>query len=265
MNQYTGPIFGVEGEQFKTYSATKSWNIPYQLGQELKIYENTYRFCRMGSVAGVAGKLYQSELPDANFDTLAVPAPSSLTAATRYNNQTDRILRVTLPANAIIANLWAQGYAEIEAVAGAGEGYKYRIRDHVASAGSEDVNFNLVAGDGLQVTLNTSDKVTFIKNPYADVVVHPSPPTAHLAGVCVGVIPAGGYGWLQVGGIATMLIEGTVVINQMVMPSSAVDGAVLAFALTEATPNTIIQPEVGRVVEVAPTTDYGAIWLTGLL
>lgn len=265
MDQPIGPLFLQEGEQFKTYSATKAWNIPYIVGQEMKIYENVYRFCRMGSVAGVAGKLYQSELPDSNFDTLAIPAPSNPTAANPYNNAGNRLIRVTLPANAIIANLWAQGYVEIEANAGASEGYKYRIKEHVASAGSEDVNFSLVAGDGLIVTLNTSDKATFIKNPYADVVVHPSPPTAKVAGVCCAVIPAAGYGWLQVGGIATVLIDGTVTINQQVVASPSVDGAVSNALLTEATPNTFIQPIVGIVVEVAPTTDYGAIWLQGML
>lgn len=254
MEQPNGPIYLPEGEQFHFYSATKAWNIPYQLGQELVINENRYRFARMGSVAGVPGKLYQSELPDANFDTLAVPSSA-------LNVVNSRQMRVTLPANAIVVDLWAQGYAQIEANAGAGKGYKYKIKSHPLSAGSEDVTFQLVAGDGLQTALNTSDKVTFIKNPYADVVVHPSPPTAKVMGVCCSIIPAAGYGWLQVGGICNVLIDGTVTINQQVVASPSVDGAVSNALLTEATPNTFIQPIVGVVAEVPPTTDYGSIWL----
>lgn len=252
MEQPFGTIFGPRGEQFKTYSATAKSAPPYQLGQELKINERVWRFCRAGATALVAGKLYQMELPDGNFDTLAVPASA-------LNVVGSRKLRVTLPANAIIKDLWKDGYALIEANAGASEGEMYQVSTHPLSAGSEDVTFELY--DALQVALNTSDKVTFWKNPYADVIVHPSPPTAKVAGVPSIAIAAGAYGWLQVQGPCNVLADGTIVINQQVVASPSVDGAVSNALLTEATPNTFIQPIVGICIEVPPTTDYGGIWL----
>lgn len=254
MEQPFGPIWGPEGEQFKIYNATKAWSIPYLLGQELRIGERVFRFTRAGATALIPGKLYQMELPDANFDTLAVPSSA-------LNVVGSRSLRVTLPANAIIKDLWKDGYALIEAAAGAGKGYMYRIVGHPASAGSEDVTFTLFSGDGLQTALNTSDTVTFWKNPYADIIVHPSPPTAKVVGVPCAAVPAASYGWVQVSGPANILTDGVVVINQQVVASPTVDGAVSNALLTEATPNTFIQPIVGIVIEVAPTAGYGGIWL----
>ncbi len=274
MEQYTGPIFGTEGEQYATYDTATPHKVPpYALGQELWLSDGRrYRFGLAGASALVAGKLYQSEVPDANFDTLAVPAPSSPTAANPYNNAGNRLLRVTLPANSIVANLWAGGYAVIEAAAGASEGRTYKILSHPASAGSEDVNFTLAAGNGLQVTLNTSDKVTFIPHAGARVIVHPAPPTAKLYGIAAAAIAANDYGWFQYKGPCACLIAGTAVIGGGAVATGTVTGTpdgsveaagviITATAATVAQITELLGSYVGVFMEVAPTTDYGMVML----
>lgn len=256
MEQHGGPIFGPEGEQFNVYDSAKSWNIPYKLGTRLMLEDGRqYVFGRVGAVAAVAGRLYQSEVPDADHDTLAVPASAN-------NVIGSRTLTATNGADVVEANLYAQGFAVIEAAAGAGDGFLYKIADsHPELAGSVDIDIPLAAGAGLQTALNTSDTVTLIKHPLADVIIHPSPPTAAVIGVAAAAIPAGDFGWFQVKGVCAVLIDGTVVIGDSVMPSDAVDGAVEAWILTEGTPNAEIAPNIGQVVEVAPTTGLGAILL----
>lgn len=265
MEQGTGPIYGNEGEQFKIYDSAKSWNIPYKLGQELIIGERRWRFARAGASALVAGKVYQSEVPDGNFDTLAVPSST-------LNVVGSRSLRVTLPASSIAENLWAQGYAVIEAAAGAGYGRMYKIKSHPASAGSEDVTFTLEAGDGLQTALNTSDKVTFVKHPYADIIIHPAPATAKIVGVASSAIPATDYGWIQVGGPCPVLVVGTMVIGGGVIatgtvtgsPDGSAEAAGTAITTTAATIAQITEAFgsfIGTCMEVAPTTGYGLVWL----
>jgi len=265
MEQGTGPIFGNEGEQYNTYDTAFPHREPaYQLGQELWLSDGRrFRFGRAGTTACVAGKLYQSEVPDSNWDTQAVPAST-------LNVVGSRDLRVTLGANAIVANLWAGGYAVIEAAAGAGEGRAYKILSHPASAGSEDVTFRLAAGNGLQTALNTSDKVTFMKHHMADVIIHPAPPTAAVIGIAAAPIPANDYGWFQYQGPCACFIVGTVVIGGAISPTGTVtgspDGSVEASGTLITTTNPTIAQEteiikIGVCMEVAPTGDYGMVLL----
>lgn len=250
-------IFGNEGEQFVTYTDQR-----WPIGQLMLLPDGRgYRFGLNGSGTGTAGLLFQSEVPDGNFDTLAVPA-----AAATYNTAGLRALRVTLPASAIVKDLWAEGYAVTEAAAGAGEGYAYKIKTHPASAGTEDVTFTLETA--LKHTLNTSDKVTFMRHPGAAVIVHPAPPTAALYGVVAGALAAANYGWFAVRGPQPVLVVGTHVIGGGLNATGTVtgspDGSVEASGvLITTTAATIAQVSefmgsyVGTCMEVAPTTGYG--------
>jgi hypothetical protein len=252
-------LFGNEGEQFKS-TTDQRWPI----GTRMILQDGrVYRYGRNGTGAATAGLLFQSEVPDANFDTLAVPSSTVNTAG-------NRTIRVTLPANAIVANLWAEGYAVTEAAAGAGEGYAYKIKSHPASAGSEDVTFTLETG--LKHTLNTSDKVTFMSHPGDRVIIHPAPPTAKLYGVAGGAIAAAAFGWFAVEGPQPVLVVGTHVIGGGLNAAGTVtgspDGAVEASGvLITTTAATIAQitelmgSSVGVCMEVAPTTGYGMAFL----
>lgn len=248
-------IYGNEGEQFNS-STSQRW----PLGTMLVLADGrAYRYGRNGAVAATPGKLFQSEVPDGNFDTLAVPSST-------LNVVGSRQVSVTLPASAIVKDLWAEGYLITEANAGAGEGYAYKITGHPASAGSEDVTFQIASP--LKTLLNTSDKVTFVKNIFADVIIHPAPRTAALAGVAAGAIAAASYGWFAVHGPQPVLVVGTHVIGGGLIatgtvtgsPDGSVEAAGTAITTTAATIAQVTEftgSFVGVCMEVAPTTDYG--------
>ena len=252
-------LFGNEGEQHNSYT-TQRW----PLGMRMILPDGrSYRFGKNGAGAATAGLLFQSEVPDGNFDTLAVPSSTVNTAG-------NRTIRVTLPASAIVKDLWAEGYAVTEAAAGAGEGYAYKVKTHPASAGSEDVTFDLESP--LKFTLNTSDTVTFVKNPGADVIVHPAPRTAHLFGVAASSIAAASYGWFAVSGPQPVLVVGTHVIGGGLIatgtvtgsPDGSVEASGVAITTTAATIAQITEltgSYVGDCMEVAPTTGYGLAYL----
>lgn len=221
-------------------------------GQKLETQDGRiFRYGRNGATAAVAGKLYQSPVPGANFDTLAV-----LAAAVG-----DRSVTVTNGATTITADQFKGGYLVVEDSATIGAGRVYLIDGNDAEAAGS-ANFTIRLVDGIQEAWTTSTTVTLLQNPYDSLIIHPSPPTAMPVGVPSCDIAANYYGWFQTHGLASVLIDGTVIIGLSVMPSNAVDGSVEAWGLTEATPNTEITPAVGRVIEVAPDTKYGAIFLT---
>lgn len=253
-------IHGTEGEQFNSYSDQR-----WPLGTLMVLQDGRgYRFTKNASgAAGAAGRLFQSAVPDGNFDTLAVPA-----AASTYNTAGLRSLRITLPATAVAKDLWAEGYAVTEAAAGAGEGYAYKVVTHPASAGSEDITLTLASP--LKHTLNTSDTVTMLKNLYDSVLIHPAPPTASLVGVVAGDIAVSSYGWLAVHGPQPCLNVGTLVIGGGVIAASTVTGspdgsvepagtAITTTAATIAQITELTGSLIGKCVEVAPTTGFGLV------
>ncbi len=124
----------------------------------------------------------------------------------------------------------------------------------------------------LKQTLNTSDTITFIKHPGADVIIHPAPRTANLFGVAAGAIAGASYGWFAVGGMQPVLVVGTHVIGGGLIatgtvtgsPDGSVEASGVAITTTAATIAQVTEFEgsyIGNCIEVAPTTGYGSAWL----
>jgi len=125
------------------------------------------------------------------------------------------------------------------------------------------LSLTLDPDESVQVAMTTSTTVSLVKNTYKDIIIHPSPATAKLVGVAVSAIPANQYGWIQTWGPCAVLTQGTVVINEVVVDSATVDGAVAPMGLTEGQPNTGAgQNAVGVVMEVAANTEHSLVFLT---
>lgn len=240
-------IHGQEGEQFSTYT-DKRW----PLGTKMVLQDG--REFRFGKAAGTniaVGKLCSATANGANFDELVIPA--AIAAGSRT-------ITFTNGATAIATDDFEDGYINIED--DVGEGYLYKIKSHtIDGAGSAAVTATLANPNGVQVALTTATTVGIMTSPYKAALIHPSPNVTALIGVTTAAITASTFGWFQVKGPGSVLIDGTVVIGDSVMASDATDGAVEAFALTEGTPNVEITPIVGTVIEVAATTEHGHILL----
>lgn len=199
-----------------------------------------FRYAKMGAVAGVVGKLYQGALPIADHLNIAV-----LAAAIGV-----KLIKPTPGATAGAADLYKDGLVHINVSTGLG--HAYRIKDHLAISASTEFTLNL--HDAIKVALAATSKVTLTHNRYKNILIHPSPPTAMLSGVPAVAIAASEFGWVQVRGLACCLIQGTVVIGDLCVPSATVDGAVMPSAAIETD-----GPQVGVVAKVNADTEYGLI------
>lgn len=254
---YPAFLNAVEGEQFNNYDAQR-----WPLGTRMMLQDGRrFVFAAAGGTALVAGNVQQSEVPDADHDTLAVQAAGVAG---------DRTISFTNGSDEIEADLYADGFVCTEAVAGVGEGRTYKIEiTHGVLAASSTQVLPLAAGYGLATALDTSDTLTLIKNPYQDLIVCPAPPEALVAGIACSAIPADNWGWLQTWGPCACLVTGVEVIGGRVSASGTVTnttGAIEATGvLITTTAATIAQMteilEVGWCMEVAPTTGYGMIFL----
>jgi len=172
----------------------------------------TFRYGVAGASDTVAGSLYQSAAPVTAH--LANTPPAVAVGATSFS--------YTPGAATGAANLYAEGYLQVDTTPG--NGYTYVVAGHDAIASS--TAFTLYLKDPIQVALTTSSRVGLMPNRYKNVIVAPTTLTANLAGVAPTVITAGQYGWIQTRGIASVLINGTPAITAPVINSATTAGAV---------------------------------------
>ena len=254
---YPTVLYGSEGEQFNNYDARR-----WPLGTRMVLQDGRrYAFAEAGGTALVTGKIQQSEVPDPDHDTLAVVSGA----------QYARTINITNGSDVIEADLYADGYAITEAAAGASEGYMLKVEQtHDELAASTTVALPLAAGYGLPITLDTNDTITLIKNPYADVIISAAPPVALILGVATSPVPAAEFGWIQTWGPAAVLIDDTVVIGGRVSVAGTAGNSTVGsveasgIIITDGNETTAQMTELiesGWCMEVAPTGDYGAIFL----
>lgn len=171
-----------------------------------------FRYAQAGASDLVAGNVQQSAAPIANHLANTPPA----VAAGAYS------FTYTPGATAGAANLYAEGYLQVDTTPG--NGYTYQVAGHAAITSSTAFTLNLV--DPIQVALTTSSRVGLVHNPYKNVIVNPTTATAAVAGVAPYIITATQYGWIQTWGPCSTLINGTPGVGIGVVVSATTAGAV---------------------------------------
>lgn len=219
-----GTFFGPYGENNSTYANAGNANLGrWPLGHYLVLPDGRkYRFALNDGTAEVAGRLYQSVAPVGNHTNVAADVARAVGATA---------ISATLGATAAGVDIYAEGIVHTNDAAG--EGYSHRIRRaktaghaHASAATSSVLTVNLEPGETVQVALTTASEMSFTRNRFHQVLIHPSPPTAGLAGVSPGVAAADRFYWSQVSGYAAVLADGTLLAGLPVQASISVDGSV---------------------------------------
>jgi len=194
-----------------------------------------FRYAKAGATALVPGKLQQSSAEATGNENLGVAAAAiGDTSITTTSTVT------------VTADQYAGGYVVVTTTPG--QGYQYQIAGH-AAATSAVVTLNLT--DPIQVALTTSSVIDLVANPYNGVVVNPTTATGLPVGVAVAATPANYYGWIQTGGVGTVLADGSITVGTNLVASNGTAGAV--------EPLTGVQALVGVAVTGIATTEYGAV------
>lgn len=204
-----------------------------------------YRYCKAGATALVTGKLQQSSAEDTtNFQNLTVTAPSA--GATSITTTST----VTLTANQL-----AGGFLTVT-TATTGAGQVLKIAGH-AAASAAAVTINLE--DAVVIACTGTTKIDMAPNPFSAIVVNPTTLTSAPVGVAVYNVTAAYFGWLQVGGVASILADGANAVGSNLVASNGVAGAVEDAAAPGA------QPLIGVALTGAADTEYGLVKLQGLI
>jgi hypothetical protein len=231
------------GSAFASIAMAQSSTPSHNLG-ELAIMADgrKFRYAKAGAVALVAGTVVQAPAEVANHQNLAPTADVAI-GATSFT--------VTLGATAATANQYVGGWVVVAVTPGVGK--QYKIASHPAADASATLLLTLE--EPIQVALTTAaSRVDLIANSYNGVIIVPTTPTSIPVGVAVYPISIGYYGWIQTGGIATVLSDAGTATALPVCCSNATAGAVETATGT--------QPQVGFTVSAISTTQYGAVRLT---
>lgn len=256
-----------QGDQFKQRTLAQGpLYLPGTKGMTLN--GDIYRYCQVGAVAMVVGKLYQAPIPVPNH-VLQTAAAAAVGAS---------VVAVTLGNTAVVAGDYVNGQLVVDLASNTGFGYTYTIDYHPAVAGNgvftvplagspsrtipslPEQALLLTGSETVQVAIaTTANSVSLIPNTYKKVIlsVQATPPlTAEVAGVSVVAAAIGSWCWLKTRGHAMCLTNGTVVIGQAVVPGATTAGTIEAppAGTSETTPM-----EVGNVVRVATTTNYSTV------
>jgi hypothetical protein len=238
-------LVGFYGQEREVY-ATQQW----PLGKRLVLPDGkTFRFAKMGAVAGVVGKVYQGPPRVSNHLNCAVAAAAI----------GDRTVTVTLGATAATLNQYAGGYLVTRD--GTGEGRYHRILSNPAADASATCVITLHPDYPIKVALvaGGTSEVSLIPDPYLNVIVAPTTLTNVAVGVTVSAptVASGAtpYCWLQESGIASVLVNGTWVLGETLVSSTAVAGALMPAAAATS-------GEIARAIDIAADTEYGLAKLT---
>jgi len=205
-----------------------------------------WRWCKAGASDLVAGNWIQSSAIIANH--LANTPPAVAIGATSFS--------YTPGATAGAANLYAEGYLQVDTTPGNGNG-PYLISGHAAISSSTAFTLNLA--EPILVALTTSSRVGLIANPYQNVIQGPA---TTATGSCVGVasyiITAAYNGWIQTWGIGSPLMTDTCTVGLPIgVPSGTAGGVVQVSYAT----NVLTATPIGQMAQTAVSGKNNAAFL----
>lgn len=200
-------IYGAEKDVYLTGTQQL-----YDLGQKLELPGGEiFRFTEMGATVGVANNLYQSSVAIGNWTNQDATATLGDTTVSFVDGGTS-----------FVADEAAGGTLHAEE---AGDlGATYRVKSNGVTSANTTV---MQLEDGVEILATiTANAITFIKNPWKDVIIHPaSLDTAWTMGIQRNIIAANGFGWTQSRGVATCLGTGTQVVGKDLCACNGVAGS----------------------------------------
>ncbi len=242
---FSNRIQGAWGQQFQVHSTKK---LP--LGTVMELGDGReFVYSRAGAVALDAGKVMQQAVVISGHTKDLVPAATAIGA---------RAVTLTNATTAITADMYAEGSLFVNA--GAGLGYRYRIKSNAAeSTGSGTCVFTLEEDDQIQVALVAASSKIGLRKHLADgAIVAPTTFTGIVAGVTVVPVTALYYCWLLIKGTTAALTNGTVIVGMAVNRSETTAGAVDVYPLNSVDTSGQ-QPAIGFVESVAASTEYSLV------
>ncbi len=232
--EYPNIVYGHEEEIFNSYTREGP-----MVGTKMMVEDGRlFRFAENGSAALVIGNLNQGEVPHAtNFldEDLATLA-AGVTVLTGVDST---------GANMAISAL-VNGYVRSDTAVLP----LMRIKDNtLITAGGNSGTITLY--NPIPTAIVAARTISYFKNPWRDVIIHDSPNTAVLTGVCKLALAVNAFGWLQTAGPASVYYKSDTTavagVGDPVGASTAIDGSVSGIAIDSEDTSEIVGTQLGII------------------
>lgn len=190
----------------------------YAIGTLFKQANRTYAYCEFGGTSA-RGEVMSAEAPVTAHELFAA-------VATDAGVNTFEVSSPNTGSDDIIENEYSGGVVGRMVNGVPGELYDILSHDAVDISEILDFTVTLIAGQKTGVALAATDDLSFVKNPWKEVIVAAAALTAATVGISIGIGADGSFGWLGVKGPHLCLTEGTLVAYEGVRPSETDAGSV---------------------------------------
>ena len=245
MPQFSARVVGAGAQGYSNTDPTNvNLGILLPLGT---IVEGTdgraWRWCKAGTSDLVAGNTIQSSAIITAH--LANTPPVTAIGATSFS--------YTPGATAGAANLYAEGYLQVDTAPG--NGYTYQVSGHAAITASTAFTLYLMPKDPLQIAISATSRVGLVAHPYQNVIQFPATTaTGTLVGVAPYIITAAYNGWLQTYGACSVLQSDTTAAGLSMGAPSGTAGATVAYAAATTT-------LLGNMMQLAASAKNNFVYL----
>ena len=162
-----------------------------------------------------AGLLCQNSIAIGNHDSDLVTAATAAGASS---------IVITVGGTAVTADQYKGGTVYVND--NAGQGQSFRIATHAAVSSSGDFTVPLEGKQTVKTALTASSECGLKANPYNGTLIYNTTPDGIPTGFTPTDVASGAYFWQQTYGDAALLVNGTVVLGQCVVPGTTTSGSV---------------------------------------
>ncbi len=238
---------GNETESYRTTTAANGEQTP-SVGAKMVIEDGrTFRWAENGGVAAVNARIFMSIAPvAAHLDEAVATMAAGATVLTAVGSTGVN------PA----ADLFKNGYLFVTEVAQLDP--VHRIKSNTLSVSNV---LTITLYNPLLDAIGTNETVTYVENPFRDIVVGLATAyTAPPVGVIGTAIALDAYGWIATGGPAKVLGEDTLIIGKQASLSTTSDAGACVSWVPE-TDTTVNNMPIGMVMVVQADTEKSIIFL----
>ena len=252
---FPGVVYGVSGDE-KVAQSAKIGDLP--LGVRLVLEDGRiFAHAKMGTVAGVPGKLYRQAALVGDHGNIA---GSGLILPTAVAVCDTSIYVKASACSVITTDQYDEGFMTV-CTGTAGIGYTYKIKSHNSAAVGITCTVKLEQSDAIAATIAAgTTAVSLRKNPFDAIVIAASTVPTAPAGVLPVAVSAGFYCWVQRRGTVAILTAATTIATGFgVVASTTVGGAVQAQSAAGSA--LADYPILGIAQNTVTAADYGNIYL----
>ena len=244
----------IQGDERLAYTAGTTAEVVAPLGTKLVIEDGrTFRMAQCDtSTALVNARLTTSPIPSGNF----IDEVSAVAAAG------DRVITgVGSTSAAKEDDVLRGGYLTVEDVVQLDP--LHRIKTNTAINNTTNVGTITLESD-LQDAIASGEAITYIDNPYRQIIIAATTPAALITGIVVRAMAVDVYGWIATGGPARFLEDGVLVVGGGASASENTAGSLKDWAPDTNTTEENESMPVGTVMVIEGTTAKGIIFIKWL-